>query len=91
MHEFIAAARRWKILGHRPQRPEYQPSFLLTFAVSNFFRHFLLVDQTGDPLPGVAIDLVLGTTEQTMTTDGDGRYDTLVEQPRPVLAPQILH
>ncbi|MNO22365.1 hypothetical protein D3C76_121470 [compost metagenome] len=48
MHEFVAAARRWKILGHRPQRPDDKPSFLLRFAVSNFFRLLILVDQTSD-------------------------------------------
>ena len=48
MHKLVTATRRWKIFGHRPERPEYKSSFLLRFAVSNFFRYFILVDQTGD-------------------------------------------
>ncbi len=47
MDEFIAAARGWKILGHRPKRSEGKPSFLLRFTMSNFFRLFVLVDQAG--------------------------------------------
>ncbi|MNZ92161.1 hypothetical protein D3C78_1111750 [compost metagenome] len=37
MHVFGTAARRWKVVEHRPQRSELKPSFLLRFAVSNFF------------------------------------------------------
>src|SRR5690349_7055498 len=48
MHELVAAARRWKVFEYRPERPDYQPSFLLRLAVSNCFRHFVLVDQTSD-------------------------------------------
>jgi TonB dependent receptor/TonB-dependent Receptor Plug Domain/Carboxypeptidase regulatory-like domain len=34
-----------------------------------------VLDQTGAPLPGVAIDLVVETTELNETSDNDGRYE----------------
>ncbi len=33
-----------------------------------------VTDQTGDPLPGVAIDLIVGAGEWTTTSNNDGRY-----------------
>lgn len=55
MNKLVTATRRREVTGHRPQRAEAQACLFFGFAVGDFLRLLILVDQPGDQFdqPGI--------------------------------------